>query len=401
MPSSKLPSPSLHTPGTSRRSFLRYAGLTAAAMPIMTEGRLAWAAQQQQKQDQPQVRGHRPKPAVDANGAPPVMINANENPLGPSQSALAAIDASALTGGRYDANGGLDKLVALLSQQMGVPEDHIAVYAGSSEPLHFTVLAFSSETKPYVTADPSYEAGMWAAQAAGAKISKWPLTDTYGHDVKAMVAASPTAGVIYICNPNNPTGTLTPKEDIVWAAKNKPAGSVLLIDEAYIHLSEAPSCIDLVQQGQDVIVLRTFSKVYGMAGIRCGVAFGRPDLLAKLQRYGMNPLPVTAVNAATASLSEAELVPTRRKIIADTRISTFKWLESKGYKFIPSVSNCFMIDTGRPGKEVIAAMQAHNVFIGRTWPVWPNHVRVSVGTPAEMAAFQTAFEAVMSTPASA
>ena len=387
-----MSSPSFLSSGTSRRSFLRTAGLTAAAMPIMTEGRLAWAAQQQ-------TQTRRQRPVADPNGAPPVMINANENPLGQCKSALAAIDASALTGGRYDANGGLDKLTALLSQQMGVPEDHIAVYAGSSEPLHFTVLAFSSDSKPYVTADPSYEAGMWAAQAAGAKVSKWPLTETYAHDVKAMVAASPTAGVIYICNPNNPTGTLTPKEDIVWAAKNKPAGSVLLVDEAYIHLSEAPSCIDLVQQGQDVIVLRTFSKVYGMAGIRCGVAFGRPDLLAKLQRYGMNPLPVTAVNAATASLSESDLVATRRKIIADTRTSTFKWLDAKGYKFIPSVSNCFMIDTGRPGKEVIAAMQQRNVFIGRTWPIWPNHVRVSVGTPAEMAAFQTAFEAVMSAPA--
>ena len=387
-----MSSPSFLSRGTSRRSFLRNAGLTAAAIPIMTEGRLAWAAQQQ-------VRGHRAQPTIDAKGEPPVMINANENPLGPSQSALAAIDASALTGGRYDANGGLDKLVSLLSQQMGVPEDHIAVYAGSSEPLHFTVLAFTSDSKPYVTADPSYEAGMWAAQAVGAKISKWPLTETYAHDVKALVAASPTAGVIYICNPNNPTGTLTPKEDIVWAAKNKPAGSVLLIDEAYIHLSGAPSCIDLVQQGQDVILLRTFSKVYGMAGIRCGVAFGRPDLLMKLQRYGMNPLPVTAVNAASASLSEVDLVATRRKIIADTRNDTFKWLDSKGDKYIPSVSNCFMIDTGRPGKEIIAAMQQRNVFIGRTWPIWPNHVRVSVGTPAEMAAFRAAFEAVMSAPA--
>jgi len=382
---------------STRRSFLRYAGLTAAAMPIMTEGRLAWAAQQQTQQTRP----HRVKPVADPNGPAPVMINANENPLGPCQSALAAIDSSALTGGRYDANDGLGKLVTLLSQQAGVPEDHIAVYAGSSEPLHFTVLGFASDTKPYVTADPSYEAGMWAAQAAGAKVSKWPLTENYAHDVKAMVAASPTAGVIYICNPNNPTGTLTPKDDIVWAAKNKPKDSVLLIDEAYIHLSDAPSCLDLVPQGQDVIVLRTFSKVYGMAGIRCGVAFGRPDLLQKLQRYGMNPLPITAVNAATASLSEANLVASRKKIIADTRNETFKWLASKGYKFVPSVSNCFMIDTGRPGKDVIAAMQQHNVFIGRTWPIWPNHVRISVGTPQEMAAFRTAFEAVMSAPPAA
>jgi histidinol-phosphate aminotransferase len=136
-----------------------------------------------------------------------------------------------------------------------------------------------------------------------------------------------------------------------------------------------------------------------MAGIRCGMALGRPDLLAKLMVYGMNPLPVTAVGAACASLKLPTLVPERRKIIADTRNTTFAWLDSKGYKYIPSVSNCFMIDTGRPGKEVIAAMQAHDVYIGRTWPIWPNHVRITVGTPHEMQLFQTAFEQVMSEPA--
>jgi histidinol-phosphate aminotransferase len=92
-------------------------------------------------------------------------------------------------------------------------------------------------------------------------------------------------------------------------------------------------------------------------------------------------------------------VATRRKITADTRNSTFAWLDSKGYKYIPSVSNCFMIDTGRPGRQVMAAMMAQDVYIGRVWPIWPNHVRITVGTPAEMAKFQTAFEKVMSTPA--
>ena len=374
---------------SSRRSFLRYAGL-AAASPMLCEGLLARAA----LAEAPAFFSH----SQPGSAAAPVMINANENPLGPCPAALSAIGASALTGGRYDADGSLDKLTALLSQQTKLPIDHIAVYAGSSEPLHFTVLAFCSPTRPYVTADPSYEAGMWAAAAAGAKIEKWPLTHTYAHDVKAMVASSSDAGVIYICNPNNPTGTLTPKADIVWANEHKPKDSVLLIDEAYIHLCDAPSCLDLVERGEDVIVLRTFSKVYGMAGIRCGVAFGRPDLLQKLQRFGMNPLPVTAVSAAAASLEQPTLVATRRKIIADTRNATFAWLDKMGYKYVPSVSNCFMIDTGRPGKDVIAAMQQRNVFIGRTWPIWPNFVRVSVGTPEEMAAFQTAFEAVMSMP---
>jgi histidinol-phosphate aminotransferase len=154
--------------------------------------------------------------------------------------------------------------------------------------------------------------------------------------------------------------------------------------------------MDQVAAGKDLIVLRTFSKIYGMAGIRCGVAAGRPDLLAKLMVYGMNPMPVTGVAAACASLKTSDLIPTRRKIIADTRNQTFAWLTEKGYKFIPSVSNCFMIDTGRPGREIMAAMQKEDVYIGRVWPVWPNHVRISVGTPAEMAKFQTAFEKVMS-----
>jgi histidinol-phosphate aminotransferase len=153
--------------------------------------------------------------------------------------------------------------------------------------------------------------------------------------------------------------------------------------------------VDLVAQGKDVIVLRTFSKIYGMAGIRCGLALGRPDLLLKLQRYGMNPLPVTAVAAAQASLGDATLIETRRKINADVRSSTFAWLDANGWRYTRGVSNCFMIDTGVPAKQVIDAMQARNVYIGRVWPAWPNHVRITVGTADEMAQFQTAFAATM------
>ena len=214
-----------------------------------------------------------------------------------------------------------------------------------------------------------------------------------------MVAADPGAGVLYICNPNNPTGTITSREDILWALANKPAGSILLVDEAYIHLSDAQSVMDQVAADKDIVVLRTFSKVYGMAGIRCGFAAGRPDLLAKMQPYGMNAMPVTALAAARASLLDADLVPKRKKIIADTRNSTFAWLKQNNYAFIPSQSNCFMIDVKRPGRQVITAMQQKDVFIGRTWPIWPNSVRITVGTPQEMAKFQEAFKQVMDTPA--
>jgi histidinol-phosphate aminotransferase len=379
----------------SRRSFLRMAGF-AATLPILTEGHLAWAAMQATK-----AKSTFPKLPHPTNPNA-VMINANENPLGPSPAALEAITTIAKTGGRYDATGCYDEILALLSREYGVPTDHLAVYAGSSEPLQYTSLAYTSPQQPFVAANPTYESGPGAAAAGGAQVIALPLTKTYAHDVRAMVAASPTAGVIYICNPNNPTGTLTPKEDILWALDHKPAGSILLVDEAYIHIAGEPSTLSVMDQvalGKDLIVLRTFSKVYGMAGIRCGVAVGRPDLLAKLWIYGMNPLPVTGVAAACASLKDATLVPTRRKIIADTRNQTFSWLDTKGYKYIPSVSNCFMIDTGRAGKQVMSAMMKENVYIGRVWPIWPNSVRITVGTPQEMAKFQTAFEKVMSTPA--
>ena len=173
---------------------------------------------------------------------------------------------------------------------------------------------------------------------------------------------------------------------------------ILLVDEAYIHLSDAAPVLDLFAADKDLIVLRTFSKIYGMAGIRCGLALGHPDLLAKLQPFGQNAMPITGSAAANVSLLDADLVPTRKKIIADTRNDTFAFLQANNYKFIASQSNCFMIDTGRSGQSVIAAMRAKNVFIGRTWPIWPNSVRVSVGTPEEMAKFKTAFKEVMDTP---
>lgn len=383
----------------SRRSFLRFASTAAAAVPILTESHLAWAFAAQQSTSNLRA-ARRYHGGLDAIPADAVLINANENPLGPCQLACDACTSITPRGGRYE----FEQTVALtktIARVENLPEESIAIYAGSSEPLHYTVLAYTSPAKPYVTADPGYEAGMVAAAAAGAPVIKVPLTSTHAHDVKAMIAASPNTGVFYICSPNNPTGTITPKEDILWALKNKPKGSVLLIDEAYIHFSDQPSCMDLARAGEDVIVLRTFSKLYGMAGLRCGFAAGRPDLLAKLQAYGMNSMPITSVAAANASLLHAEVIPQRQKINRDTRTATFAWLDQQGYSYTKSESNCFMLDTKRPAPEVIAAMQSRKVYIGRVWPAWPTHVRITVGTPREMQTFQTAFAEVMKAPAKA
>jgi histidinol-phosphate aminotransferase len=240
---------------------------------------------------------------------------------------------------------------------------------------------------------------MRAASYSKARVFKVPLAKNYAHDVKAMVGADPNAGLLYICNPNNPTGTTTTREEIEYALVNKPKGSILLIDEAYIHFSDAKPVLDLAAADKEVVVLRTFSKIYGMAGLRCGFAIARPDLLARLEPYGWNSMPVTAVVAATASLKHKGLVLERQKINADIRNDVFSWLAANKYSFVPSESNCFMVDVKRPGKQFIEAMEAKRVYIGRVWPAWPKHVRVTVGTGPEMEVFKKAFKEAMETPA--
>ena len=370
--------------GFSRRSFFRYAaGASAlATIPILTEARLALAA--------------RPHFADPNKG---IHIDANENPLGPSDGARKAMIDIIPRGGRY-LFPMEDELSGIFAKQEGLNPESVIPFAGSSEPLHYTVLAFTSKDKPLVVADPGYEAPMWAAQVNGAPVIKVPLADPKGaasHDVKAMLAASTTPGVIYICNPNNPTGTCTPRKDIEYIVAHAPKDTIVLIDEAYIHLCDEPHSLDFVKEGKNVIVLRTFSKLYGMAGIRMGFAVGRPDLLAKIMPLGgQNSLPITAVAAAKASLLDADLISTRKKLIGDTRGQTLAWLKSEGYATTPSESNCFMLDVRRPGKEVQAALAAKDMYVGRIWPAWPNSLRITVGTPEEMAAFKKSFTEVMS-----
>jgi histidinol-phosphate aminotransferase len=294
-----------------------------------------------------------------------------------------------------------DDLTSTFAKIEGLDPESVMAFAGSSDPLHYTVLTFASKSKPLVIADPGYEAPIWAAQAAGADVIRVPLADPKGaasHDIKAMLAASSNTGVIYICNPNNPTGTCTPRSDIEYAVANAPKDTILLIDEAYIHLCDAPRSLDFVKEGKNVIVLRTFSKLYGMAGIRMGFAIGRPDLLKQISsRGGFNALPITALAAAKTSLLQSNLVAERKKIIGDIRVDTLAWLKSEGHATTPSESNCFMLETGRPGKEVLAAMAAKDIFIGRIWPAWPTQVRITVGTRDEMLAFRKAFKEVMAT----
>jgi histidinol-phosphate aminotransferase len=324
-----------------------------------------------------------------------VRINANENPMGPCPEAADAIRGIVGNGGRYLYNETF-AFVAALAAAEGLPSDHVMPFAGSSDPLHRAVLAFTGPGKSFIIADPGYEAGERAAQFIGAKTISVPLRRDYSHDVQAMAQADPSAGVIYVCNPNNPTGSITSKDDIEYLVAHKPDGAIVLLDEAYIHLSKsAVPASPLVAADKDVIILRTFSKLYGMAGLRAGAALGRPDLLAKLRGYGAGALPVTGMIGAIASLKVKGLVQQRRKIIADIREDTADWLDRKGFAVLPSEANMLMVDVRRPGHEVFQAMLEQKVVIGRTWHSMPNHVRISIGTREEMTTFRAAFGRVM------
>jgi histidinol-phosphate aminotransferase len=332
-----------------------------------------------------------------------VIISSNENPLGPAQSALTAICSTATLGGRYHFDEYV-KTIDVFNEQFGLKKDYSALFPGSGGPLDLALMSNIGPDKPLVYGDPSYEQGPRAADVMKAPKYPVPLTATYAHDVKAMLKAHPSPGAYYIVNPNNPTGTMTPKADLVWLINNKPKGSVVIIDEAYHHFSNDESCIDLVAQDKDVIVMRTFSKIYGMAGIRAGVAVGRPDLIERFGNVGgpsrsLASISITSAAAARASLQDKDLVPLRKKINSDIRSETLEFLTKHGYKIVPgSQGNMFMVDVKRPGKEFQAAMLKENVAIGRTWSAMPNYVRVTVGTKAEMEKFQTAFVKCMDMP---
>jgi histidinol-phosphate aminotransferase len=210
--------------------------------------------------------------------------------------------------------------------------------------------------------------------------------------VKAMLAADPNAGLFYICTPNNPTGTITPIADIEWLVANKPAGSIVLIDEAYTHFAGVPTASYMATAGKDVIVMRTFSKIFGMAGMRMGYVMARPDLIAKMMRYdgGMQSgaLPLPSLACATASLTAADLIAARRAEMREARGMAVEHLKKRGLAVYPTNANMFMVDwKSVPAGKMQAAFRTQSVEIGRSWPIWPTVSRVTVGSMDDMTAF--------------
>jgi histidinol-phosphate aminotransferase len=330
-----------------------------------------------------------------------VRIGSNECWTGPFAEGVAAATENAVRGNRYEPDNDHAKLFAAVAAVEGISAECVLAWPGSSDPLSRSVVTFCSPERPLVTGNPSYEQSWGTAAWLGLKPIRVPLTADYRHDVKAMLAAAPNAGLFYVCSPNNPTGTLTPIADIEWLLANKPADAIVLVDEAYIHWADAPNAAKLACTRKDMIVMRTFSKLFGMAGMRLGLTIAHPDLYKRMLRYDGQQitymLPMTAVACGTTSLGLADKIAARRAEMISVREETLAHLKLRGLPYIPSRANMFMVDWG-PGKDpktMQAAFLAEGVQIGRSWDAYPTMSRVTVGSAEDMQKFRAALDKLL------
>ena len=331
-------------------------------------------------------------PIVAASGL--VRLDSNENPFGPSARALQAIPAAFQFACRYP-DEHADLLIEALAKSNGVNPDQILLGAGSGEILKICATAF---TGPLAVADPTFEAIASHAKRRGGEIVKVPLTGSFAHDLPKMMASA-KGGLIYLCNPNNPTASITPKNEVREFIEKSPPETTILVDEAYHHYVESAdyeSVIPLIKEHANLVVARTFSKIYGMAGMRCGYCIAQPATIERMRPHQLSDsVNILALVAATASLADPEQVEPARRLNSETRSFVSKELDAMGYKHIPSHANFMMVDLKRPVGPVIAAMKQRKVQIGRLFPALPNHMRLTIGKKTEMEAFLAAFGAVM------
>ena len=327
-----------------------------------------------------------------ARSTDPILLNSNENPYGPSPAAMRAMRDAMTQAFRYpdDAEDALRDAIANLH---GLTTAEVLLGNGSSDLLQLAAAAFPGKL---VTADPTFES-LWV-HARGSEIVKVPLTSSYAHDLPAMLDAARDATLVYICNPNNPTATITPKESVRTFLNAVPASTVVLVDEAYHHYAESPqyeSVAPLVASKPNLIVARTFSKIYAMAGVRCGYALANKELVQRMaQHQPFNAMNLFACVGATASLADTQHALESKKKNRDTRAWLASELRSLGYSTLPSDANFVMIELHRDVKPVIAAFRERGLRVGRLFPALPQNLRVTLGTRAEMERFLGAFREI-------
>jgi len=351
----------------------------------------------------------------------PVRLNSNENPYGPSPLALKAMTEAFSVAWRYP-DEQADSLVEQLAKINGVNRDQILLGDGSGEILKLCAAAFTGPTSSgksavalarptrggtlvftpgrgkLIVADPTFEAILNHGRVNSAEIVKVPLTANFSHDLAKMAAAA-SDGLIYICNPNNPTASITPKHEVREFLDKVPRETMVLVDEAYFHYADSAdyeSVIPLIGKHPNLVVARTFSKIYGMAGLRCGYCVAQPETIQRLRPHQVwDSVNVMALAAANASLNDMDHLTRGRRLNAETKKFVSGELDAMRYQQIPSQANFIMIDVRRPVRPVIDGLNQRGVQVGRPFPTLPNHLRVTIGKQAEMETFLSAFRQVV------
>lgn len=348
----------------------------------------------------PQVLAARP---VGTRRSPPVdgliRLSSNENPYGPSPKARAAMQAAFDEAWRYPYAGAVEDFVALIAEREGVTPEHVIVGGGSSEILHATGMAYGLHGGELLAANPTYEGMPRYAGKVGAYTHRVSLTDDLVHDLAAMDRRiTPAVKLVFVCNPNNPTGTVVDPEthrDFISSVSRR---AVVFVDEAYIELTDDPAAhtmVDLVRHDYNVIVSRTLSKIHGMAGARVGYALARPDIAERVRTFGMAGSNVMGLRGAIASLQDAEFQAFSRQKMAEGRQLIYRLCDEMGYRYAASQTNFVFFQTGKPIDVFQRGMQDQGILVGRPFPPYLDWARVSIGTEQDMQAFATALPKVM------
>ncbi len=336
--------------------------------------------------------------AEGAAASGPIILCWNENPYGPSPAARAAVSEAIPAGCRYP-DDEMDTLVKLLASREGVAPECIVSGTGSGELLRALGMLAARGGGEIVAAQPTYTELTRYAEACGAHITFVPVDKSLRHDLAAMHSAvSPRTRAVYLCNPNNPTGTTVATADIRAFVAALPAHVTTIVDEAYLDFVVAPevsSVADLTAGTQRVVVLRTFSKIHGMAGIRCGYGIARADVAKELAAARMTTPNIFAVRAARASLGDqAFLADTRKRILA-SRVRITTELARLNRPYGEPQGNFVFFDTGMPLKRFTELMRARNILVGRRFAPFDNWCRITIGTEPEVDAFLTALPEVL------
>jgi histidinol-phosphate aminotransferase len=341
-----------------------------------------------------EARQHAPR---SADGA--IQIDSNENPYGPSDKARDAITNSETIACRYP-DVTENRMAEAIAKFHDVTPDQVLLGCGSTEVLRCADTMFLGASKNVVVSEPTYEAVLSFAKVMQANPVKVPQTADYRHDLNAMASAvNGSTGLVYICNPNNPTGTIVSLDEFEKFMSHIPLTATVLVDEAYFHFVEDSSygtVIPWIGRFPNLIVARTFSKVYGMAGMRLGYAISSEQNIHTMRSCKLwSSTNVAVMNAAIASLADQPHVLDQRNKNIQTRRWLYSELDRDHRQYIPSHANFVMINVGQDVSPVGEAFRKRNILVGRKFPPMNNWLRVSMGTPGEMQSFVAALREIV------